>query len=212
MMKDGRKLQSEKSISAILEASRQQFADKGFDGARVDVIAESAGVNKAAIYYHFGDKESLYEKVLMDVIGREADSIQKKVNEVDSCEEKLMAMITSLASTVKANNQFASIMLREVASGGSNLPAEVLAKIGSIFLMLKSILAEGVSQGQFRKVSPFIIHMQIVGGMLFFVASAPVRELMVTMGISAEDVLVGSSAPQTARQLSEIVLNGLRVR
>ncbi|TFG81079.1 MAG: TetR/AcrR family transcriptional regulator [Spirochaetales bacterium] len=45
----------------ILDAAADIFADKGFDGARVDEIAKAAHVNKALIYYYFKSKEELLE-------------------------------------------------------------------------------------------------------------------------------------------------------
>jgi len=45
----------------ILEAAANIFAEKGFDGARVDEIAKAAQVNKALIYYYFKNKEDLLE-------------------------------------------------------------------------------------------------------------------------------------------------------
>ena len=48
----------------ILDAALREFADKGIAGARVDAIAERAGVNKRMLYYYFGSKEELFRKVL----------------------------------------------------------------------------------------------------------------------------------------------------
>ncbi len=49
---------------AILDAARQIFARRGYAGASMRQIAETAGVTKAAIYYHFADKASLFREVL----------------------------------------------------------------------------------------------------------------------------------------------------
>ena len=49
----------------LLDAAGHEFAEKGFEGATVRSISERAGVNLAAINYHFGDKERLYEAVLL---------------------------------------------------------------------------------------------------------------------------------------------------
>lgn len=43
----------------ILAAAEAEFAEKGFDGGRVDEIARRAGVNKAMLYYYFQSKEQL---------------------------------------------------------------------------------------------------------------------------------------------------------
>ena len=48
----------------ILETARNVFAEKGFDGARVDEIAKEAGVPKSLIYYHFPSKEAILEELM----------------------------------------------------------------------------------------------------------------------------------------------------
>ena len=48
----------------LLTAARLEFARHGFAGARVDEIAERAGVNKQLVYHYFGDKDALYLAVL----------------------------------------------------------------------------------------------------------------------------------------------------
>jgi AcrR family transcriptional regulator len=48
----------------ILEAAMKEFAQKGFAGARVDVIARRASINKRMLYHYFGDKEGLFREVL----------------------------------------------------------------------------------------------------------------------------------------------------
>ncbi|MDE3083833.1 MAG: TetR/AcrR family transcriptional regulator [Verrucomicrobiota bacterium] len=52
--------------AAIFAAAERIFAESGLAGARTDVIAASAGVNKALLYYYFKSKEQLYAAVLED--------------------------------------------------------------------------------------------------------------------------------------------------
>lgn len=49
---------------ALLEAARRVFAEKGYAGATVKDLAESAGVNISLVSYHFGGKEGLYQTCL----------------------------------------------------------------------------------------------------------------------------------------------------
>src|SRR3954454_22766260 len=55
---------ADRSQSTILAAARDEFAEHGLGGARVDRIAERAGLNKRLIYYYFEDKEKLFQAVL----------------------------------------------------------------------------------------------------------------------------------------------------
>ncbi|MFI6290425.1 TetR/AcrR family transcriptional regulator [Nonomuraea sp. NPDC050790] len=54
--------------TALLDAAREEFAAHGIAGARVDRIAERAGVNKERIYGHFGNKEKLFDAVITEAL------------------------------------------------------------------------------------------------------------------------------------------------
>lgn len=55
---------ADRSQATILSAARDEFAESGLGGARMDRIAERAGLNKRLIYYYFDDKEKLFQAVL----------------------------------------------------------------------------------------------------------------------------------------------------
>ena len=59
-----RQRDADRSQSTILAAARDEFAEFGLGGARVDRIAERAGLNKRLIYSYFEDKEKLFQAVL----------------------------------------------------------------------------------------------------------------------------------------------------
>src|SRR6185369_6041787 len=54
----------DRSKERILTAALKEFAAKGFAGARVDVIARRAAINKRMLYHYFGNKEALFRAVL----------------------------------------------------------------------------------------------------------------------------------------------------
>lgn len=60
----GRVHDAEGAREAILNAAEEVFAENGFDGARVDTIAEVAGYNKSLIFQYYKDKLGLYTEVL----------------------------------------------------------------------------------------------------------------------------------------------------
>lgn len=55
------------NVAKILEAAESVFAEKGFKGASVGLIADRANVPKPNVYYYFGNKEDLYRRVIEDV-------------------------------------------------------------------------------------------------------------------------------------------------
>lgn len=60
----GRTHDAEGARLAILNAAEEVFAEHGFDGARIDVIAKAAGYNKSLIFQYYGDKLALYGAVI----------------------------------------------------------------------------------------------------------------------------------------------------
>lgn len=59
-----RERDAEVARMSILDAAEQIFAENGFDGARVDAIAELSGYNKSLIFHYFEDKLGLYTEVM----------------------------------------------------------------------------------------------------------------------------------------------------
>lgn len=49
---------------AILEAAAAEFAERGYDGLRIEAVARRAGFNKALVYRYFGDKDGLFRAAL----------------------------------------------------------------------------------------------------------------------------------------------------
>ena len=58
----------ERTRERILAAALHEFATNGFAGARVDVIARRAAINKRMLYHYFGHKEKLFRAVLRQKI------------------------------------------------------------------------------------------------------------------------------------------------
>lgn len=52
------------TLTRIVSAARQEFAEHGFDGARLDAVAREAGVTKQLVYHYFKTKDELYGLVL----------------------------------------------------------------------------------------------------------------------------------------------------
>lgn len=61
---DERQRDAERTRGALLDAALTEFAEKGFEGARVGDIAARAGVSKQLVSYYFGGKEGLYQAIV----------------------------------------------------------------------------------------------------------------------------------------------------
>lgn len=160
--------QRQETERRILDTAADIFALSGFAGARMDEIARAAGVNKATIYYHIGNKEALYARVLHDVFGNTAETISASIQQCGSAEEKLKAYLWGIIRTVDSHPHVPAIMMREMASGGNHFPEIALKDIVRMFSMLAEILEEGRRQGLFIRTFPPFVHFMAVGSVIFF--------------------------------------------
>jgi AcrR family transcriptional regulator len=159
----------------ILKAAATIFSEVGFAGARVDEIAKCAGVNKATLYYHIGDKQALYDQVIHSLFGDAADRFERNVGKAQSPVDKLRRYIQTVADTLERHPELSSIMLREQAAGGRNFPDTVARNLSRILAVITGILQEGAEKKVFNETVPFVVHLMIIGTTVFVKRSAPIR-------------------------------------
>jgi AcrR family transcriptional regulator len=162
------------SMERILQAARDEFADKGYEGARIDEIARKAGINKAMLYYHVGDKKALYAAAIQSVVGRGAVLVADAVSKSSTPREKLIAYVRGMFEMIGANPQMPRIMLREIASGGKNLPDGFFPDLLKVIMTVTGIMDEGVKKGVFIETVPALIHIMTLGMLVSIHTVSPV--------------------------------------
>ncbi len=128
------KRDSLESKNNILKAAERLFAEKGFDGTRVDDIAAEAGVNKALIYYYFKSKDEILE-VLFDNLISEAKTVVNSTLEHMpdmGIEENYKRLITMYLSFATEKKNIIKIALAESLKSGSKKP--IILTLGEILV------------------------------------------------------------------------------
>lgn len=110
----------------LLNAGRRVFARLGFDGARVDLIAREAGVNKALINYHFRGKEGLYREVLAEELRGATEALESRLAAEHSAERRLLAWPAALAALLEERPTLAPLLLGEGLRDGPGLDPDAL--------------------------------------------------------------------------------------
>jgi len=107
--------------SNILEIATDEFANRGFSGARVDEIAARTNTSKRMIYYYFGDKEGLFVAVLEEAYSR-IRQIEASL-ELDQIEPEsaLRALVGFTFDYQNANESFIRLVMIENIHNGVHL-------------------------------------------------------------------------------------------
>ena len=190
----------------IVGAASAIFADKGFAGARVDEIARRAGVNKAMLYYHVGDKQTLYTAVLTRNLERVEAALAAALETEGSASARLQAVIAAIVGILHTIPDHPRMMLREIAAGGANLTPEVLRHMLGVLEVVGGLLAEGREAGELRNTDPVLTHLSIVGAALFLASINPLRERAAELGIALD---LPATETDIAGLLGDLVLHGV---
>ena len=130
----------------IVAAAERHFAERGFEAARLEDIAADVGIRRAAIFYHFGDKQELYAAVLEEVFSGAMSALPSG----GSATERLEASLTGWIDYVAERPSVARLILREVASAQPGV-ASPFARAGSAPVeWFRAVIEEGVASGELK--------------------------------------------------------------
>ena len=199
---------SELTRRRILDAAEAEFSEKGIFGARIDSIAQSAGVNKRMIYEYYSSKEGLYKTVLIDVYNRASRWEADISSEGKEPAEVIRAIVHSYFEFLTADNSFVRILMWENLNGAAFLKEAGQRDLKAKALdFIKRVIADGKEKGVFR---PDADEYQVTVSLLNFAFSyfANVHTLSYVL---SSDMLDASKISERADFISDILIKYLSV-
>jgi AcrR family transcriptional regulator len=169
-----RQRDADRSQGAILAAARDEFAEYGLGGARVDRIAERAGVNKRLIYYYFEDKEKLFEAVLEQAY-LDIREEERKLHLLDlPPAEALRKLVEFTWNYYLAHPEFLTLLNSANLHKARHLAESKRARElnSPLIEMLAEILERGRKEGAFRGgVDPVQLYVSIAALSYFYLSN-----------------------------------------
>ena len=160
----------------LLVAARREFAAQGLAGARVDEIADRAGVNKQLVYHYFGDKDALYLAVL-EWVYEEIREQERKLNLAGlPPQQAIRKLIESSFDHLAAHSDFILLLNDENRAGARHVRSSrrLEAMHSPLVSLVSKILREGVKAGTFRRgISPVHLYISIAGLSYFYFSNTP---------------------------------------
>jgi len=181
--------------SRIIAAGRQLFSEYGYHGLSMRRIAEVVGVSKAALYYHFQDKESLFLAVLSSYLEALEAEIERIVQEEKSTAGRLRRLVLTIFSQPYEERAGMRVASQDMAHLSPKARETFNRLYEEKFIRrVQAILEHGMAAGELRQMDPQVVTWALLEMLYpYFYPEFP---------------LILPPGPELALQLVEIFLEG----
>jgi TetR/AcrR family transcriptional regulator len=170
----------------IVAAAERHFAERGFEATRLDDIAADVGIRRAAIFYHFGDKQELYAEVLDEVFRGAIATLPSH----GSVAERLEASLIGWIDYVARRPSVARLILREAANARPGIESPFVRAGRAPVEMFRSLIQEGVASGELTpRVDPHRFISLMGATTVFHFAAMPWLTIDVSFDVWSEAAL-----------------------
>ncbi|NQU35551.1 MAG: TetR/AcrR family transcriptional regulator [Bacteroidetes bacterium] len=168
---------TENTEEKIIAAASEVFLKKGMDGARMQEIADEAGINKSLLHYYFRSKDKLFDSVFTETFKNVIDLINEVFTSSSTLESFIENFVIGYSSILIEKPHIANFVLHEL----SRNPQRVVEHINSTnFDKLKLIsLMTAEDETRVRQFNPIQIIVDILALCIFpFVAKPIIKGFM----------------------------------
>ncbi|BCD59344.1 MULTISPECIES: TetR/AcrR family transcriptional regulator [unclassified Nitratiruptor] len=159
----------------LLQIAAKHFSKFGYSGVSLDKIAREAGITKPAIYYHFKNKNELYEAVLIYRFEGLLAHLMTKIEGMKP-NEKLVQYIEGFGEFLQQYPCFAAVLAHEFADNGKHMSDVAAQYLSKTLNLLTSILNEGIEKEEFAIENPMVVQMMIVSSLIMHQTTKELRK------------------------------------
>jgi TetR/AcrR family transcriptional regulator len=169
------------SKEKILNAARRVFIRNGSSGARMQDIANEAGINKALLHYYYRNKESLFELVFNDAFSEFIPKIHNIFSGDGSVIEKIENYVEAHLQLLLEKPDLPLFVLNEMHQNLERFFSNFLSKMPGEppFALFLNQIEEEMKEGKIRTMNPRDLWMNVMGMTIFpFIAEPMLKKFM----------------------------------
>jgi AcrR family transcriptional regulator len=198
----------------ILDAARTVFIRRGTAGARMQEIAQEAGVNQALLHYYFRSKERLAQAVFQQMASRLFPALIQTLASDASLDEKIDRLVGIYLDNLAKSPFLPGYLISElhhhperteqlIALTGAGTPAQVMP---TILAKLARQIDDAVAAGTMRPIAPQQFAVNIISLCIFPFAARPLISAVFAM----DDAAFAAFIAERKRELPTYIRNALR--
>ena len=192
----------------ILEAATNVFVAKGMDGARMQEIADEAGINKALLHYYFRSKEKLFEAIFSGIIQFAFPEISRIVKSELPVVEKIELVINAYIDLLRKHPFIPGFVMKELNRDPSGLFKMVL-KFGFNPQVIFDQMQVAMDRGEIIQMKPIHLTANIVSMCVFPFAARPILSFVIFKENEAE---LEAFYAERADVIKQFVINAIVIK
>lgn len=192
-----------------MAAARQVFLQKGLAGARMQDIADAAGINKALLHYYFRSKEKLFEVIFREAIGK----LMPLVHEIFNHNgrhffDKVRALVHAYVGMAIENPYLPMFVLNEMHSNPEDFMMRVYFTPNELpFKKILASIQQAVDEGIIAPMEPVQLLMHILSLSLFPFVARPMFQRVMELSDERYQQLL----QQRQTEVAEFVIRAIQI-
>lgn len=165
----------------ILQAAREVFIQQGMKGARMQEIADRAGINKALLHYYFRSKDALFEKVFTETLQVNAPVLFGVMSKEMPLKEKIEEFTKLYIEIMRQNPFMPLFIINEISQNPEKMLSKVGPHVTAVVGKLRQQLVEEADKGNIRPIEPVDLMSAVMGLCIFPVLAKPILQPVFNM-------------------------------
>jgi len=193
--------------STILEAAKSVFQRKGMAGARMQEIADKAGINKALLHYYFRSKQLLFEMVFKQAFKMMSKKIAGILNTEEDLELKIEKFTYEYISFVIKHPYLPNFVLQELNHNPEFLKKMSGSEAIPSFSAFKNQIDTLVKQNKIRAIDPNQLIINIMALSVFPFIGKPLLKTFTNMNEDEFQLLLN----ERKTEVSNFIINAIKI-
>lgn len=167
---------SDNTKEKIVQAAKQVFIRKGMDGARMQEIADEAGINKALLHYYFHSKGELFNEVFYGILSKLIPGLVRIFQGEEPFLKKVEAIVAAYDSYMSENPFMPQFIFREINRDPEQL-SRFMSDQGINFEKLENLISQEVSLNHIQPVTFPHLFANLIGMIVMPYIARPMFQL-----------------------------------
>ena len=166
-------IQKDNTEEKILTAATDVFLKKGMEGARMQEIADEAGINKALLHYYFRSKDKLFDAIFSKIVAFAFPKIGQVLQSDLPFKTKVEQVVDTYLDLLLKHPYLPAFILKEI-NRDSTVFFKLVLKHGFNRKPIFDVITQAMDRGEIIRMKPEHLVVNVIGLCVFPFAAKPV--------------------------------------